>query len=125
MRQVLLIGEEGEVNRSIARAVLENGCSFTRAVGAADALRRLRLQSFDVVITDPVTSVEEDLALLDEMRRVRPGVKMIVVASHSAPEDTIEALRARAFACFTAPFDTAAIAEMASRAAENEWRSDI
>ena len=125
MRQVLLIGAEHEVNRAIARAIAANGCGISRAAGGADALRRLRLQSFDVVITDSATSVEEDLALLDEMRRIRPGVKMIVVASHSAPEDIIDALRARAFACFSAPFDPTAIAEMASRAADDEWRTDI
>jgi Histidine kinase-like ATPase domain len=78
------------------------------------------------VITDPLTSVQEDLALLEEMRRIRPGVKTIILTAQSVPEDVIAALRARAFACFSAPFDVPGIAQLADSAAvQDEWRSDI
>ena len=75
------------------------------SVGHADALLRLRVRSFGVVITSPDSTVEEDLALLEEMRVIRPGVKSIVLARRSTPDEVIAALRARVFACFTPPFD--------------------
>jgi anti-sigma regulatory factor (Ser/Thr protein kinase)/ActR/RegA family two-component response regulator len=126
MRQVLLIGADSDVNRSIGEALAKAGCTFQCAAGDADALRRIRRESFDVVVTSPLTTVEEDLALLEEVRSIRPGVKAIVLAPESAPEDVIAALRARVFVCFTAPFEAAEIAEIASRAAaETDWRSDI
>jgi DNA-binding NtrC family response regulator len=71
------------------------------SAGHADALQRLRMRSFGVVITSPDSTVEEDLALLEEMRAIRPGVKSIVLARHSTPDEVIAALRARVFACFT------------------------
>jgi anti-sigma regulatory factor (Ser/Thr protein kinase) len=53
-------------------------------------------------------------------------VKAILLALESTPEDVIAALRARVFVCFTAPFEAAEIAEIASRAtAETEWRNEI
>lgn len=126
MRQVLLIGTDSDMNRSIGEALAKAGCTFECAAGDADALRRIRRESFDVVVTNPLTTVEEDLALLEEMRAIRPGVKAIVLAPQSAPEDVIAALRARVFVCFTEPFDAAEIAQIASRAAgETDWRSDI
>jgi len=70
-----------------------------------------------VVITDPTTSIEEDLALLSEMRAVRPGVAMIVLAPESTPEEIIAALRARVFLVQSRPFDVDEIAEYAVRAA--------
>jgi anti-sigma regulatory factor (Ser/Thr protein kinase)/CheY-like chemotaxis protein len=126
MRKVLLIGGETEVNRSIAQALSGNGCMFAFAAGGATAIRRLRAQSYDVVITDPLTSIDEDLALLEEMRVIRPGVRTIILAPYTAPEDVIAALRARVFACFGFPFDIASIAEMACLAdVDAEWRNDI
>jgi DNA-binding NarL/FixJ family response regulator len=83
------------------------------SVGHADALQRLRMRAFGVVITSPDSSVEEDLALLEEMRGIRPGVKSIVLARHSTPDEVIAALRARVFACFTPPFDPGEIANLA------------
>jgi CheY-like chemotaxis protein len=125
MRQILLIGVDRDVVRLIAQLLAKMQCAHEIAAGRADALRRLRLRSFDVVITDPVTSVDEDLALIEEMRRICPGIKIIILSTHKAPEDVIAALRARVFACFSAPFDASAISEMAGRASEGEWRSDI
>ena len=93
-------------------------CSFESAAGSADALRRLRQRSYDAVITSPCSTVEEDLALLEEMRHVRPGVKTIVLAPRTTPEDVIAALRARVFTLFSAPFDPAEIAGTVRRAVE-------
>jgi anti-sigma regulatory factor (Ser/Thr protein kinase) len=78
------------------------------------------------VITSPDTSVVEDLALLEEMRAIRPGVKCIVLAHQSTPEEVVAALRSRVFACFTPPFDARAIATLACSAASDiRWRDDI
>src|SRR5215813_12455253 len=84
------------------------------------------LQSFGVVITSPESAVDEDLALLEEMRAIRPGVKCIVLARQSTPKEIIAALRARVFACFTPPFNADEVADLARRAAsDSEWRDDI
>jgi anti-sigma regulatory factor (Ser/Thr protein kinase) len=96
------------------------------SAGHADALQRLRTRSFGVIITCPDSAVDEDLALLEEMRAIRPGVKCIVLARHSTPDEVIAALRARVFACFTPPFDAAEIVNLArSAASDSEWRDDI
>ena len=126
MRQVLLIGTDCELNRSIGEVLTKAGCTFECAAGDVDALRRIRRESFDVVLTNSFTSVEEDLALLEELRSIRPGVKVIVLAPQSTPEDVIAALRARVFVCFTAPFVPIEIADIALQAvAETNWRNDI
>jgi len=96
------------------------------SAGNADALQRLRVRSFGVVITSPDSPMDEDLALFEQMRVVRPGVKCIFLARESTPDDVIAALRARAFACFTPPFVPGEIAELArSAASDSYWREDI
>ena len=126
MSRVLIIGRETQVSREIGGALSAADFPMEYSAGHADALRRLRVRSFGIVITSPDSSVEEDLALLEEMRAIRPGVKCIVLARHSTPDEVIAALRARVFACFTPPFDPGEIASLASKAAsDNQWRDDI
>ncbi len=126
MRQVLVIAPASDFSRAIGEELVAKGCTFYCAAGGVAAIRQLRRESYDVVITNPDTTVEEDLALLDEMRMIRPGVRVVVLAPRTSPEEAIAALRARVFICLTAPFDTSVIADMAAQAAaEPEWRWDI
>jgi anti-sigma regulatory factor (Ser/Thr protein kinase) len=126
MSRVLIIGSDNPVSRSIGEVLARTNFPMEYAAGHADSLHKLRMKSFGVVITSPDSSFEEDVAFLQEMREIRPGVKVIVLARHSTPDEVISAMRARVFACFTPPFDEAEIASMASGAAsDNEWRDDI
>jgi anti-sigma regulatory factor (Ser/Thr protein kinase)/ActR/RegA family two-component response regulator len=126
MSRVLVIGSHTQLSREIGDALSAAAFPMEYSAGHADALQRLRMRSFGVVITNPDSAVDEDLALLEEMRAIRPGVKCIVLARHSTPDEVIAALRARVFACFTPPFDAGDIANLACRAAsDSQWREDI
>jgi len=126
MSRVLVIGSHTQVSQEIGSALSAAGLPLEYSAGHADTLQRLRKRSFGVVITSPDSELDEDLALLEEMRTIRPGVKCIVLASHSTPDEVIAALRARVFGCFTPPFDAYDIANLARRAAtDSQWREDI
>lgn len=115
--RVLLIGAGSQLSKALDEALDSRSCVFQHASGSAATLGHLRRAPYDVVITDPTTSIEEDLALLSEMRAVRPGVAMIVLAPESTPEEIIAALRARVFMVQSHPFDVDEIADYAVRAA--------
>lgn len=126
MISVLLIGKPSEVTRSLARALEANDCRCEQVDGDAGAIRCLRRQSFDLLITDPETTINEDLALLDELQEVRPGVKAIVLAPSATPTEVIAALRARVYVCLSEPFDAEGVAHVARQAASDlDWRIDI
>jgi anti-sigma regulatory factor (Ser/Thr protein kinase) len=126
MSRVLIVGGDAEVSKEIGEALAAAEFPMEFSAGHADTLQRLRVRSFGVVVTHPDSSVEEDLALLEEMRTIRPGVKCIVLARRSTPDEVIAALRARVFACFTPPFDADEIAHLARHAAsDSQWREDI
>jgi anti-sigma regulatory factor (Ser/Thr protein kinase)/ActR/RegA family two-component response regulator len=126
MSRVLIIGSHTSVSRKIGDALTAAALPMEYSAGPADALKRLRIRSFGVVITSADSDIDENLALLEEMRSIRPDVKCIVLAQQSTPDKVIAALRARVFACFTPPFDTHEIATLTSRAAsDNQSRDDI
>ncbi len=115
--RVLLIGRAPGLSKSLEEGLIARNCAIEYSAGSADTLCRLRRTPYEVVITDPATSIEEDLSLLSEMRAVRPGVRVIVLAPSSTPEEIIAALRARVFLCKIAPFDATEIADYAVQAA--------
>jgi anti-sigma regulatory factor (Ser/Thr protein kinase) len=124
--KVLLVGVDADVADALRSASVLEGCTLQSASSEADVLRRLRRAACDVVVTSPSTTIEEDLPLVEEIARVRPAVKAIVLAPRTTPEGLIAALRARVFACFAAPFEVGDIALMTRRAIEeSDWRDGI
>ena len=85
-----------------------------------------RVSAFDVVMTDPASDASEDLALLNELRELRPGIRTIVLAPALSSADVIKALRQHVYACFTRPLDYEEVADMARAAIEDvNWRDGI
>ena len=94
--------------------------------GSAEAIRRVRERAIDVVVTDPVTPIEEDLALATEVQQMRPAVRTIVLAPEATQTEVVTAIRANVFACFTCPYDYGEIASMTGTALQaDNWRDGI
>jgi DNA-binding response OmpR family regulator len=94
--------------------------------GNVEAVRRIRGRPVDVLLTDPLTTVTEDLALITELRDTQPGVRIIVLAPAASHGDVVSALKAHVFACFTAPFDYSEVVSMARAALDAaNWRDGI
>jgi DNA-binding NarL/FixJ family response regulator len=116
MSRILMIDPEAFLLEALRDSPLLAGHDVVAAHGDVDALRRLRAETFDVVITSPSTTVEEDLVLLDEIREVRPGARCVVLTGRASQDSVIAALSARVFAVFSRPFDAGEIAAMTSAA---------
>ena len=94
--------------------------------GNVDAVRRLRGRPVDVLLTDPRTTIAEDLSFAAELRDVQPGIRVIVLAPAASQDDVVSALKAHVFACFTAPFDHSEVVAMVRAALDAvNWRDGI
>ena len=126
MSRVLIIASQTPVSREVGELLSAAGLPVEYAAGHIDALQRMRARSFGLIITSADGVFEEALALLQEMRAIRPALKCIVLAPHSTPNEVIAALRAHVFGCFTPPFDAHEIANLARNAAsDSQWSEDI
>ena len=122
MKRVLAIEEPGST--SPIPDSLTRDYEIDRACGSVDALRRLRQRAYDVLVTSGRTHVDEDLALFEESRRIRPGLKAIFLAPLVTPPDVIAVLRARVFACLVPPFDGGELADLIRGAAQSTDDAD-
>ena len=124
--RVLAIRPDPALLAALDRVLHGRGCEVDTCSGNIEALQRLRVRAVDVVVSDPVTTVDEDLALASELRNLRPATRIIVLAPHATHTELIDAIRAHVFACFTPPFDYPEIAAMVSSALDVDgWRDGI
>ncbi len=126
MQRVLFVGKDPDLLAVVGRLQDVPDFEVEVAAGGVDAVRRVRRRHFELVITSPSSSIDEDLALIAELREARPGLREIVLAPRATPEDVIAVLRANVFACFTAPFHWPEIASIVQACLkEHDWRNSI
>jgi anti-sigma regulatory factor (Ser/Thr protein kinase)/CheY-like chemotaxis protein len=126
MGHVVTVGISEPLVGSLARRFADEGHEVIAAAGSLEAVRAARRCAIDVLITDPLTPAREDLALAEEILSERPDVRVIVLAPAMSDADVIAAIRARVFACFTAPYDEPAIVDMVHAAIEaRDWKNGI
>jgi anti-sigma regulatory factor (Ser/Thr protein kinase) len=126
MKRILVIGTDPTLARRLQTHRPLADCQIDSCPGNVEALRNLRARSYDVLVTDPDTTCHEDIALLEEVDSIRPGIRVIARAPTAAPQDIIRAMRSRVFACYSAPFDEVAMTSMIETAVESgDWHDGI
>jgi anti-sigma regulatory factor (Ser/Thr protein kinase)/ActR/RegA family two-component response regulator len=126
MGRLLLIGADPVLAGALRASHYLQQHEIETCTGPFECARLVRHRGVDVIITDPTTSATEDLALVKELRSIRPGMRAIVLAPALSNADVIAALREQVYACFTRPVDYDEVAEMARAAIEDpDWGQAI
>jgi anti-sigma regulatory factor (Ser/Thr protein kinase) len=126
MGRVLVIGSDEGLARTLRESPALKGHSVDTCRGALEVLQEARVRPLDVVVTDSARPVNGAMTLVEELNRLRPGVRTILLAPALTDNDVVTALRAQVFACFTAPVNPREIADMAATALRTEdWRRGI
>jgi anti-sigma regulatory factor (Ser/Thr protein kinase)/CheY-like chemotaxis protein len=126
MGRVLVIGSDEGLAKTLRESPSLQGHVVDVCRGAVEALKEARFRPLDVVVTDSARPVSGAMALVDELNRLRPGVRTILLAPALTDADVVTALRAEVFACFTAPVNPLEIADMAATALKTQdWRHGI
>jgi DNA-binding response OmpR family regulator len=112
VRTVLIVDSSPEVNLILANVLTDRGWDIRRVSDNRTALSLVKERSFDLIITGQKTGGKEDVKLLDEIRSVRPKIRMIILSDESTPAEVIDAVRAGVFSYFRPPFTKEALAEM-------------
>ena len=126
MGRVLVIGRTRTLSDDLRAAPALQPHHVEHCGGSIEGLKLARAREVDVVLTDPDTSIGENLACSQELSAIRPGIRTILLAPEASDQELIVAMRAHVFACFTAPFDQHAIVDMVATAlGVSDWRDGI
>jgi DNA-binding NtrC family response regulator len=117
--RVLVVDDEPLLCWSVGEILRDSGFRVTEAGDAASAMTAFRGEGqIDVVLLDLVLPDSDDLRLLSTMRRLSPGVPVILMTAHSTPELLTAAMDLGAFATITKPFEMDELPRLVRRAIE-------
>ncbi|HEY0872320.1 MAG TPA: ATP-binding protein [Vicinamibacterales bacterium] len=126
MARVLMLGRNQDLFDELRRRASLDEQDVCFSTEVVEELPELRQQSWDVVVTNLGTTPSESLALIEQTSRLHPSVRVITLFPAATNQEIIDAIRARVFACFVAPFDPGAIADMIQTALRaTDWRDGI
>ena len=103
-RRVLVVDDEQRMATSIKLLLEESGYDVETAFSGAEAVLKLGVQDYPIVITDLRMGDMDGLDLIRSCED-RPGVGFIVITGHTSAENAIEALRLRAVDFISKPFE--------------------
>jgi DNA-binding NtrC family response regulator len=88
--RILLVDDEARFRDNLAKLLKAQGLSVTARDSGAAALEELKLQPFDVVVLDIRMPGMDGLATLAEIKRIAPGVEVIILSGHASMDAAVE-----------------------------------
>ena len=99
----LVVGRNLQIQEVVRGELQQRGWVIECVQSNISALQAVEDRPFDLVVTSEETSGDEDIQLLRHLRRVRPHLRMIILAGLGTRADVIAAMREHAFWYFTEP----------------------
>ncbi len=118
MTTVLVVDDEPVIRRALVERLEEEGFHAVGAGSLAHARTALANEPVDAMLLDLKLKDGDGLDLLEEVRRTRAELPVIVVSAFGDSARAIRAMKLGAFEYVTKPFDTDALLATIARAVE-------
>lgn len=109
--RILLVDDQRSLRRSLALMLESAGFHTAEAADGEEALAKLQRETFDLVVTDLRMEGMSGIDLLKEIKRLRPGMPVIVITAYGSIESAVQAMRLGAFDYLSKPFSESDIVE--------------
>jgi CheY-like chemotaxis protein len=85
--EIMIVDDEPQVAEVLARSLARQGHRTTVAHSGAEALDRLRTLSLDAMFLDVSMPGLNGLDVMAEVKRLRPGLAVVVITGHATAEE--------------------------------------
>ncbi len=119
-RAILIVEDDPAVGESLRLLLAKRGYRLYLASNGKEALQRLRQETIDLVITDLVMPKMDGIALLEEVKELRPEVEVIVISAQGTIEKAVQAMKLGAFDFIEKPINPRVISLVVERALEKQ-----
>ena len=111
-KKVLVVDPDPQTGAMLSSILAPLGWAMVIAPDNKAVFGLVKSRHYDLIITGEETAAREDIELLQEIRRVRPHTRMIILTCDSTPGDVIASMREHAFGYFSKPFSLESLAEI-------------
>jgi diguanylate cyclase (GGDEF)-like protein len=115
---ILIVDDEPDI-RNIVRGILSERYKYQEANSAEEALSLLRMEKFDLVISDIKMDGMSGLEMIPQVRVIAPDTVIMMISGEQTIESALEALRGGAFDYIMKPFDFQHVEAAVRRALEH------
>ena len=123
MKPKILITEDDQVQREvIADILLRAEYDVTASASGHESLDVIESQPFDLLVTDMRMPGMDGLELLQNAKRIRPDMEIIVMTAHATIETAVTAMKEGAIDYLAKPFDKDELLVVVARSME---RTDL
>ncbi len=112
----LIVDDEADIRELIEMAFMGIGIQCTLSPNIADAIRQLKKEQADFVITDMRLPDGDGLNLVAHIQKNYPQLPVCVITAHGNTELAVKALKLGAFDFVSKPFDLKQLRKMAKSA---------
>ena len=117
----ILLVDDDERLLNAAGKVLAGGSHRVAMAGSGrEALDRLRQQNVALVVSDLRLPDLDGLALLKQIRELRPETEVVMITGHGSIEKAVEAMRLGAYDFIQKPLDSNALLKTVAKALEKQ-----
>lgn len=102
---VLIVDDEASMRLTLSMLLREERFRVAEAGGAAEALRLIEREGFDVVITDLRMEGEDGVELLKAIKQASPASEVIILTAYGTIRSAVEAVKLGAYHYLTKPFE--------------------
>ena len=115
---LLVVDDEESVAVTMGAILEMDGYNVAVSMSGADALKRIRETSFDLVLTDLRLDDIDGLSIVSEICRVQPETVSIILTGYASLESAIKALREGAYDYLIKPCDVDELRAVVARGIE-------
>jgi len=118
--RILVVDDELIVCESCQRILEEEGLEVEVALSGGEALEKMKVSPFDIVITDLKMPGIDGMELLKTLRREYPDTIVIMITGFSTVETAVEAMKLGAFDYIPKPFTPDEVSIVVKKAIEQK-----
>jgi two-component system response regulator HydG len=103
-KKILLVDDDPSIHAGLLRLIKTLGHEAIAAATGAEAIQKIKSQSFDLCITDLQLADGDGRGVVRQARAVRPPVAVVALTAHGTVGDAVDALRIGAADVLGKPF---------------------
>lgn len=119
METILIVDDEKNYLVVLEALLGSEGYEIVTTDNAREAVRSVRESDLDLVITDMKMPGMSGMDLLDECKKIRPELPIIMMTAYGTIEMAVEAMKKKAYDYITKPFNNEELKLIIKKALEN------
>ena len=92
-KPVLVVDDEKNIRLTLSQTLESLGLETDTAVNGEEALGKLKKKEFGLILLDLKVPGMDGMAVLRQLREIRPDIRVIIITAYGTVESAVEAMK--------------------------------